>query len=66
MCDTSNRLWLSRAAAARKLGVNHHAVQGLVNRGCLAIRALPGMRPRISAADVERLERDSVRPARSA
>ncbi len=52
--------WLSGAAAARRLSIpDKRAVKRLAARGLIAVRPLPTVRDRYSAADVERLARQS-------
>lgn len=55
--------WILRAEAARRLGIDDAGVDRLIERRLLTVRELPGSRPRVLAADVERLAERSTRPA---
>lgn len=57
--------WLGRSEAAAALGVSDpRAVDRLAGKGLIGVRDLPGVRARYSRADVERLARECVRPAK--
>jgi hypothetical protein len=56
-------IWITRVEAARRLGVNPHAITRLVGNGHLTVKALPDTHPKILAADVDKLMVSAVRPA---
>jgi excisionase family DNA binding protein len=62
MLDTDN--WLTYQQAAERLGVSRHAVRRLIQNGHLTILEVPSTHPKILLADVERIFRASVQPAR--
>jgi predicted site-specific integrase-resolvase len=53
--------WISLRAASNRLGIPVHTMRRLVRRGIVKTRRLPGTRPVVSEADVDRLDRDSTR-----
>mgnify|MGYP001123705269 CR=1 FL=1 len=57
---TAREQWLNRRGVAQRLGVPATAVPALVAKGLIHVRDLP-VQARYSAADVERLARESVR-----
>jgi hypothetical protein len=58
--------WISVRAASDRLGIPAHAMRRLVRRGIITTRRLPGMRPLVSEADVDRLARESTQPPEAA
>jgi hypothetical protein len=58
-------VYVDAATGARVLGpdVTRHNVRQLAKRGLIGTRTIPGVRNRFKLADIERLARDSVRPA---
>jgi excisionase family DNA binding protein len=61
--DTGAERWLSVRAAANRLGIPPYTMRRLVRRGIVKTRRLPGMRPLVSEADVDRLARVHTAPA---
>jgi len=55
--------WVTQREAAEILGVSAQVMKTVVRAGGVAVRKLPGARTQLSRADVERLARESVRPA---
>ena len=57
--------WANATAAGRLSGsmFTPHMIRSLGARGLIATRSAPGLRTLYSRADVERLARESVRPA---
>jgi excisionase family DNA binding protein len=55
--------YLSVADAARRLGIPAHTLQRLVRLGEVRALRLPRSRPKISAAELARLEREHFAPA---
>jgi len=58
-------VYVDAATGARVLGsdITRHQVRMLAARGLIGVRAIPGVRNRFRLADLERLARESVRPA---
>jgi excisionase family DNA binding protein len=59
MSDRQAR-WISLGEAAERLEINRGTLERLVRQGHLTTRTLPGGRPRVLAADVDRLEAESI------
>jgi excisionase family DNA binding protein len=57
--------YISTRAAARALGTSTEVILRLIEQGQLGSFRLPGSPPKVKAADVERLRREALRPARS-
>jgi hypothetical protein len=55
--------WMTALDAARTLGAGRQVLPKLAAEGRLTVRAIPFTRPLYSLASVERLARESVRPA---
>jgi hypothetical protein len=56
--------WLSLSEARRRLGISRPAIRKLARNGLVGTLLVPGVPAKVSAADVARIARDSVRPAR--
>jgi hypothetical protein len=56
-------VWISKSDAARRIGVDVRVIAKMIEAGCLTVRELPGTRPRVLLADVERVAANSIRPA---
>lgn len=63
---TAGREWVSRAEAARRLGIHTKMVGKVVEAGGVRVRELPGIAPRYHAGDLARLSAEAVKgPART-
>jgi hypothetical protein len=56
--------WITIRAAAALLGGPRHKIRLLINHALVESLHLPKSRPLVSGPDVERLRRESLRPAR--
>lgn len=63
-CSPSD--WMTGAAARRRLGVSYSGLQRLAILGRISTLVEPGIPPRYSRADVERIGRDGMPAASSA
>jgi hypothetical protein len=63
MPKPDNATFISRAQAARILGVNPLTFDKLARKGLFGLLNYPGMKPRYRRADVEALAEGSVKPA---
>ena len=59
----ADKTWVTTRAARERLGITSDQVRKLIRQGSLTSRQLPGLRPLVAADDVDRLARESVRPA---
>ena len=57
MSNTTTRAWISRTAAAKRLGVRRDAIDGMIARGLLRTVAFNG-RIRITHKSLEKLAND--------
>lgn len=57
--------WLSLSEARRRLGISRPAIRKLARNGLVGTLLVPGVPAKVSAADIARLAKESVRPARS-
>ena len=55
--------WISARAARATLGVGQRSLELLIRDRRITTRELPGLPPKLLRADVERLARESTRPA---
>jgi len=62
MSATATR-WLTVRAAAARLGISPFKMADLVRRGAVESLNLPNTRPMVSSEDLERLRKESHRPA---
>jgi hypothetical protein len=61
--NTTTSAWVYPKQAAEMLGCTRDALRRLVRRRLVASRKLPTARLQVSVADLERLARESERPA---
>jgi hypothetical protein len=57
--------WLSLSEARRRLGISRPAIRKIARDGLVGVLLVPGVPPKVSAADVAKLAKSSVRPARA-
>jgi hypothetical protein len=56
--------WISLSEARRRLGVSRPAIRKLARNGLVGTLLVPGIPAKVSASDVARLAKESIRPAR--
>jgi len=58
-------VYVDARTGARVLGpdITRHQVRQLAARGLIGVREIPGVRNRFRLADLERIARESIRPA---
>jgi hypothetical protein len=61
---SDDRPWISIRAAADRLGVPEFRIKMLMEQGFVDVLRLPGSKPLVSAADLDRLRDESIKPAR--
>ncbi len=61
----SDQIWITGREACRTIGVGRARLASIVEAGHIAVLAPPGCRALFSRADVERVARESIRPARA-
>jgi len=62
---TTDQTWITGRAACRTIGVGRSRLATIVEAGHIAVLAPPGCRALFRRADVERVARESIRPARA-
>lgn len=63
MSTVADREWITFKEAGKRLQLQPKVIQRLVENNQLTTQTIPGCRTRISAADVDRLARESITPA---
>jgi hypothetical protein len=55
--------WITYNEAMKRLAIGRPCLLSLIARGMISTRAIPGSRPTVLAADVERIDEQSTRYA---
>ncbi len=55
--------FMSTVEARAVLGLNPDQLQRLLKKGLITVRRIPGARPQLLRADVERVAEESIEPA---